>query len=382
MGVLSKAISLFRGRDRRLEGARKEEARGNLEQALALYLEAGAREDAARLQMARAEMAASPQERYQLLGQALALAQAEARGPVIRRRAELALVLFRQGSLLLTRPELLALAREVEQNAAPALAAELYELGGDLESRTRALVEAGAIDQLEQVLSDEAESERARRERDAEVRRISDLDACGRRREALALARALEQEDERVRALAGRIEARRTRSETHQLMLGGECVEVAFGAPATVGRADATVVIRSPSISRQHLVLRPTDRGPEVADLGSRNGTTLRGVRLCVPVLVGEALTLLLGGQVELRLQNHPGGGLSLETLSRRVLLPLGPLRLEGMSLERADDGWLELHCESAVFIDGLRVDGRCQLCIGDKLALAPDGPVQVEVLA
>ncbi|HMR76241.1 MAG TPA: FHA domain-containing protein, partial [Polyangiaceae bacterium] len=205
MGVLSKAISLFRGRDRRLDGARREEARGNLEAALALYLEAGAREDAARLQMARAEMAASPQERYQLLGQALALAQAEARGPIIRRRAELALVLFRQGSLVLTRPELLALAREVERSAAPALAAELYELGGDLESRTRALVEAGAIDQLEQVLSDEAESERARRERDAEVRKISDLDACGRRREALALARALEQEDERVRALAGRI---------------------------------------------------------------------------------------------------------------------------------------------------------------------------------
>ncbi len=382
MGVLSKALSFFRGADRGLEKARREEARGNLEHAIALYLQAGARQEAARLHLARADSAVEPLARYQLLGQALALAAGETRHPVVRRRGELALELFRQGSLVLTRSEHLRFAADLEGSGCPTLAAEFYELGGDLDSRTRALVEAGAIDRLERVLSKEAERERSARQHEAELQKISDLNACGRRREALALARALEEADERVRTLANRIEARRTRGASYQLSVAGEQIEVSFESPATIGRADATVVIKSPSVSRQHLVVRPTERGPEVADLGSRNGTTLRGVRLDVPLLVGEQLELVMGGDVEVRLSSRPDGAVCLETSARRVLLPLGPLQLDSMVLRRADDGWLELEAESAVYVEGLRLDQRAQLCVGDKVTTEATGTPAVEVLA
>jgi FHA domain-containing protein/uncharacterized protein DUF1707 len=51
--------------------------------------------------------------------------------------------------------------------------------------------------------------------------------------------------------------------------------------PWTIGRADACrLVIASPSVSRRHAVLKRTDDGFEVRDLGSTNGTWVNGWRV------------------------------------------------------------------------------------------------------
>lgn len=59
-----------------------------------------------------------------------------------------------------------------------------------------------------------------------------------------------------------------------------------------IGREDANLTIADPEISRRHVVIRPVDRGVEVEDLGSLNGTFVNGER------IGQVVTLTAGGVV------------------------------------------------------------------------------------
>lgn len=382
MGVLGKALSLLRGPDRRLRAAQRAEVEGRLADAVAKYLEAGARDEAARVYCIRADAAPTPRERYQLLGQAISVAGPDAQASFVLRRAELALELLRTGALTLTRPELAAMARDCERSGGAVLAADLFDLAGDAEGRTRALVEAGAVERLERVLEREAANARAERQLESEQQRVLDLEACGRRREALALCDAVGGSDERVQSVASRLRAKRAVGDTFRLRLNGEAVEVAFGQPVTVGRSEATIVLPAPGLSRQHLEIRTGANGPEVCDLGSRNGTTMRGMRLEAPLSVGSGVELELAGQVSVRLAPLAPRGVALEASGRTFLLPLGPLEIEGLRLERADDGWLELESEVGAFLGGLRLDPRVQLCVGDRIATSMDGAALIEVLA
>ena len=47
-----------------------------------------------------------------------------------------------------------------------------------------------------------------------------------------------------------------------------------------IGREDADVTISDPEMSRRHAAVRPTERGMEVEDLGSTNGTFVNGERI------------------------------------------------------------------------------------------------------
>jgi len=88
---------------------------------------------------------------------------------------------------------------------------------------------------------------------------------------------------------------------------GGEPVEVAVPPVGVVVGADpsADVALADPAVSRRHCTIVPAGDGFEVADLGSKNGTFLDGVRLTsasVPVgavlRVGTTLLQLMPDEV------------------------------------------------------------------------------------
>jgi predicted component of type VI protein secretion system len=59
-----------------------------------------------------------------------------------------------------------------------------------------------------------------------------------------------------------------------------------------IGRENADLTISDPEISRRHALVRPIERGIEVEDLGSLNGTYVNGKR------IGEVVELTIGGTV------------------------------------------------------------------------------------
>jgi hypothetical protein len=62
-----------------------------------------------------------------------------------------------------------------------------------------------------------------------------------------------------------------------------------------IGREDADVVIPDEEISRRHAIVRPVERGVEIEDLRSTNGTYLDGSRLTAPVTIPIRGTIEMG---------------------------------------------------------------------------------------
>ncbi|MFZ0041908.1 MAG: FHA domain-containing protein, partial [Solirubrobacteraceae bacterium] len=63
----------------------------------------------------------------------------------------------------------------------------------------------------------------------------------------------------------------------------------------TLGRAGADLIFDDDDTSRRHLRLRPTDRGLEVDDLGSTNGTWVNGHRITGQELVPDGARIQFG---------------------------------------------------------------------------------------
>lgn len=380
MSFFSRALDFVRGRSAVLARAQREEALGNLAEATALYLEAEAKSEVARVLSLRSDAATDPGQRLLLLAQAIQHASESEAHELRVRRARLCLDLARSNTRPLTRHELAELASELGNLGEPALAADVYALIGDAENQAKMLVEAGAIDRLEQVLDQEHHRERDLRARNELHTRIRDLIASGHRRQALALGKESALDEEALIAALRDVEARRARGPRLRLELDGVPTALAFGDRVIIGRADATLTIPSPAVSREHLELRSGASGPEAVDLGSRNGTLLRGVKLGAPLVLREPTELALGGEVPVILTPLPDGTIRIECGVELVHAPLGPLLVGGLSLTTGEDGWLELESSSA-FLAGLRVDGKVELCHGDEIAEAADGPVRVKVL-
>jgi hypothetical protein len=359
--------------------ARREEALGRLEQATLHYVEAGELEQAARLCALRADAATEPEERLKLLGQAIGFSDKEAARPLAIRRARLKLDLVKSREGALGKSELASLGRELEELGEPALAAEVHALSGDTEAEARALVLAGAVERLEQVLESEQRRERSERERDRTGQRARDLFASGRRREALTLAR--DRGDEKLLALVREIETRRSSVPRAVLVIDGQRLELCFGESVVVGRGDAGINLGSPSVSREHLMIRRGRSGPEIVDLGSRNGTTLCGARLDAPVSLGKRLELLLGNEVRLMVEPWQAG-VRLQLGERSVHAPLGPLSVGSWSIAPGVDGWLELAAQDGQppWLGDLRAELTIELCKGDELREHRDGPVRMRV--
>jgi hypothetical protein len=77
-----------------------------------------------------------------------------------------------------------------------------------------------------------------------------------------------------------------------------------------IGRSDGDLTIPDTEISRRHAVIRPTNGGVVIEDLGSRNGTFVDGRQITEPVTVRTGVRIQLGGS-ELRLE------LPLDTATR-----------------------------------------------------------------
>jgi hypothetical protein len=289
------------------------------------------------------------------------------------------------------RHDLLEAAADLESIGEDAIAAEAYALAGDVAGEARALVSAGDVERLEEVL----ERDRARAKGELEVQRehraVSEWIACGKRREALeklgALA-ALAPEDlaiaESARALAGR----RTMAMLPVVELRSRRVHLALGDEVTIGRTEGAITVSSPAVSRRHLVLARGEGGaPCMKDLGSRNGTELRGMRVAGALPVPAAgLEVKLGGEVPLRISRSEEivDALVVDVSGSRITAPLGPARLGigAWRLEAAPDGWVELVTDDAppAYLAGAQIAPRTPLLAGDAITATRDGDVVLRV--
>jgi hypothetical protein len=221
---------------------------------------------------------------------------------------------------------------------------------------------------------------RARRETHEEV---LTLVASGRRREAVAMA--LASGDEAVRERGRGVEARRIAGEVVAVSLAGRQITMVLGAEVIVGRV-AAIAVASAALSRQHLAVARRGNDVVVRDLGSRNGTLLRGLALAGEAVVGEGIELRLGKEVPLvvRPSTELPGAVSLEIAGARYVAPLGDARLGvgAWRLERAPDGWAELATDDdpPAFAGALRLAPRVTLLRGDAISRERGGPAVLRV--
>lgn len=366
--------------------ARRLEALGQLAEATAAYLEAGASEDAARVLVLRVESAAMPLERARLLAQAAELLPADRARPLRLRRAQLLYDLARDGRVVFARSELCALGAEFEALEEPAAAAQAFELGGDAEGQQRALIQAGAVERLEQVLEAESVQARDEAERRQAAAEFESLVQSGHRRRALELAkqqlRRGGRDDARLDARIREIENRRVHGLRFRLEIDRTPLDVVLGDSVTIGRSEAAIVVCAPVLSRTHVEVRRGGSDVEVVDLGSRNGTLLAGARLSAPVSVGTGVSLSLGGEIPLRIEPWDGGGVRLDLGGEAIVAPLGPLVVDAWRFTCASDGWIEAELgPTPVAFSGCLVNGAVQLLHGDAIAVTTDAEPRVRVI-
>jgi hypothetical protein len=147
-----------------------------------------------------------------------------------------------------------------------------------------------------------------------------------------------------------------------------------LGTEVIVGRV-AAIAVASAALSRQHLTIARRGDDVVVRDLGSRNGTLLRGLALVGEAVVGDAIEVRLGKEVPLvvRPSTELPGAVALEIAGARYVAPLGPARLGvgAWRLERGEDGWLELATDDdpPAFAGTLRLAPRVTLLRGDAMS-------------
>jgi hypothetical protein len=363
------------GASRTLGKARAAELRGELGQAAALFAQAGRLDEASRVMLLRGDGEMDPPGRLRHYVQALATAPPGSSAHTDARRKHALLVLAIATGETVTaalRQDLLQAGRDLEAIGEPDKAAEAYARAGDVEGEARALARAGDVEKLDALLLGQQGKDRetlARREAHEEVLALV---ATGRRREAVAMA--LASGDEAVRERGRGVEARRVAGEIVSVSLGGREMRIVLGTEVVVGRV-AAIAVASAALSRQHLCIARRGSDVVVRDLGSRNGTLLRGLALAGEATVGDGLEVRLGKEVPLvvRPSTELPGAVSLDIAGARYIAPLGPARLGvgAWRLERAPDGWVELATDDdpPAFAGALRLAPRVTLLRGDAMS-------------
>jgi len=338
--------------------------------------------DAAVQYLRRAKAEPDPLRRLALLDRARDAAPPSDAARVGRLHGELALDLLRARKLEWSKSETIRLARELESFGAPLAAAEAFAFAGDQEGELDALAEAGAIETLEATFDGRRARERRLERLENLHSRLVELDGLGRRRRVLEMATRLATREERFDRLARDVERTRIAGPTLDLMISGERADVALGDVVTLGRDGTTIPLGSPAVSRLHLQVARGATGIAVVDPDSRNGTTLRGVRV-ERLDLGGGLDLLLGGEVRVLIEPRPAGGVTIAVAGRRVEAPLGPLRIGELSVALASDGWVELSAtHGRVILGALEVNTPIQLAKHDVVRLTRAGPAIIEVLS
>ncbi|HEX7667813.1 MAG TPA: FHA domain-containing protein, partial [Polyangiaceae bacterium] len=299
-------------------------------------------------------------------------------------------VLLAKGNVLSAaiRADVLAAAKTLEETGAPEDAADAYRLCGDREAEARALTAAGKIDELEALLdSEQAEARKSRAKLDR-LEAIDEALASGQRREALRLADAVLADDAGDRAARDRadiLRAKRVSGSVVRLELAGKGSTLVLGDEIVVGRVEGAIRVPSQALSRRHLRVARVGGNVVVADLGSRNGTLLRGIAIGGELPVGEGVELSLGGEVPLRVvpAEEWAGAVAIEIGGTRYVAPLGPATVgEGdWELVLGGEDWVELRfARSPAFVAGVALSSPVTLLAGDVLAAERHGAAKIKL--
>jgi len=386
------------GRREALAEARAAELRGELAQAAALFAEAGRLDESARVMVLRGDAEVDPSARLRHYTQAVATAPLDTVGAkhAARKRAATVLDIATDSRLPMTatlRQELAQAARELERLGDPERAAQAYAMAGDLEGEVRALARAGEVDRVDALLVAQQGRDREAQARRSASEEVEMLVASGRRREALALSRT--STDDEVRRRGDSLANRRVGTGVVRVVVQGREVLLALGNSLVIGRApeletaeprQGTIAIGAAALSRRHIAVER--RGAEfvVRDLGSRNGTLLRGLALAGEAHVGDGVDLRLGREVPVTLRpaNELAGALAVEVPGARYVAPLGPavLGIGQWRLQSGDDGWMELVTGDAppAFAGALRLSPSVTLLARDAFAAERGGKPLLEI--
>jgi hypothetical protein len=407
--MLKRLLTFHAAKREALAQARAAELRGELAQAAVLFAQALRPDEAARVMVLRGDAEVDPAARLRHYVQAVATAPpgSQAATHAARKRASTVVDLAVDVPMTATlRQELAVAARELEELGDPERAAQAYARAGDLEGEVRALARSGDVDRVDALL---AAAEQRDREARALARAREDVEmlvASGRRREAVELARTSSDPGVRDRGFA--VARAGVTGGVLRVVVAGSEMLLALGESIVLGRAprreeddlrtrarEACIAISSAALSRRHVVVERRGDDFVVRDLGSRNGTSLRGLRLEGEAHVGEGLDLSLAGEVPVSLRplREPhalAGALAVDVPAGRYVAPLGVAELPVGSrgrrwrLERGDDGWAELVTGDAppAFAGALQLAPRVTLLVGDAIAAVRSGPPVLEVRA
>ncbi len=386
----------FFKKGRTAASARKAELSGDLEKATVLFAEAGELAEAARVMILRGDAEADPAKRLVHFTQATATAPShhETWRAAKKKRALLVVALAGEGAVsAIVRRDLTEAALDLEAAGDQESAAAVYARLGDVDGEARALAEAGDVEKLESLLTEQHGKDRAERERVDAYREVETLAASGRRREALAAAETFAAHAtqatarEAMTSRAEQLRARRATGPTVKLSLNGRAVTFVLGPEVIVGRTEGALQIASAAVSRQHLSIKRDGGAVVVRDLGSRNGTQLRGLAVGGAVQVGDGLDLRLGKEVPVRVAPSAeiAEAIEIELAGNRYIAPLGEARLGvgAWRLELAADGWIELVTDDAppALAADMQLVPRTTLLVGDVIAAVRNGEAALRVL-
>jgi hypothetical protein len=369
------------GAGREEREARDAERRGDFARAAALYSQAGQLDEAARMLVARGDAeprAAARVRHYARAASTATEGSALQREAMTKRALSSAAAAAEASPTTAARRDLLEAARELESLGEHEKAAEAYARARDIGGQLRALELAGDIEGLESLLDVEHAREReARLWRDA-AQEFSLLVSSGRRREAAALARSCS--DPSLRDRGRDLEERRI-SRQLRATIAGKRMVLLLGERLVIGRApeseeevgDVGLRVPSAALSRRHLVVRRTGERIVVSDLGSRNGSAVRGAKIGEAPL-DEGLEVTLGREVVVGLSPAPElpGAVAVEIGGSRYVAPIGPawIGVGRWRLEPGADGWVDLvgDDDPPAFAGVLQWAARSTLVDGDAL--------------
>jgi len=397
MAFLDRFMRVF-GEGRLADAARRAELKGDLARAIELWGEAERPDEAARVMVLRGDAEVAPSARMQHYIQAATTAPdgSPVKRDAQKKRALLTVRLAEGGALsAAARHDVLAAAKDLEDLGEPARAAEAYRVAGDHEGEARALAQAGEVDHLEHLLATEQHRERTARRRQESFADIAMMVACGRRREALVTADALAKngDDRLAIGRADAIRARKVDGTIVRVRLAGKPMAIVLGDDVTIGRTEGSLLIPSHAVSRRHVRIAREGDAVVVSDLGSRNGTRIRGIPISGSIPVGDGVDLSLGKDVSLRVApaDELPGAIAIDTGGRRFIAPLGKAALApfGWRLERTghagsaiDPAWVELVSDvGSAFLGDVAVVERTTLLVGDAIASQRGGPAVLEIV-
>ena len=388
---------IFNGPYRR---ARAAEGAGDYRRAAALYAEADLPEEAANALLFHAARAGNLEDRLSALLDVLRwLAPDHPRRREVEAQIGLAVLDDAQRHGVVGaegRRRLAEAARRLEAAGRPADAASGYELLGATDDVARCLQEAGEIDRLEALLEKTGEAEREERRMRGLVSDYQVAMRYGARadaRQALRSALNLTPESHEIAGWLRELEARMPRANRVELRVDGRRIVFVGAMPVTVGRADAEIAIRGLSMSRRHAVLSEPSAGSlRLEDLGSKNGTYVRGFALEGSLDIGAPIDVSFGEDVTLRITPGGAGPAAVEVIrgiDRGTIYHVvssGPLRIEGDPRFGIDfvEGWARVvgdrGCE--VRLAGELCALPVHLLVGDRIDVASaSGITRIEVL-